>query len=172
MALSGQHLSISEIVEHHRDCRSALRFYFGMPYSDPARFALLAPSEIDRNLADRLDELDLSQSLVVLAAIEAMFRVDFEKRVNERKRDPLSRAFRKISQARGKRVSFDEDILETWKASGMIASATVSEIRGAMNLRHWLAHGRYWSAKLGRRYDFASLIDLADALANSNKLLI
>ncbi len=33
-------------------------------------------------------------------------------------------------------------------------------IRSAFRYRDWLAHGRYWVAKLGRRYDFETLHDI------------
>ena len=29
----------------------------------------------------------------------------------------------------------------------------VSAYRSLLNLRHWLAHGRYWSPKLGRSHE-------------------
>ena len=37
----------------------------------------------------------------------------------------------------------------------------VGDIRSAFGYRHWLAHGRYCVAKLGRQYDFASVYNLA-----------
>ena len=171
MTLSGQHLGIADIVSHYTDCRSALRSYFSKPAEDPERFATLSKGEISQDLITRLEELELTQSLVVLAAIEAMFRVDFEKRCSGRKRLPLVSEFRQLRRTKSRRISFDEDILELWKAHGLLASTLVGDIRSAMNLRHWLAHGRYWTAKLGRRYDFDSLVDLMDALARSNVLL-
>jgi hypothetical protein len=39
--------------------------------------------------------------------------------------------------------------------------SVISDLRGALNYRNWLAHGRYWVAKLGRKYDFFSVLTLA-----------
>ena len=36
----------------------------------------------------------------------------------------------------------------------------VGDIRSAFRYRDWLAHGRYWIAKLGRQYDFETIYDL------------
>jgi hypothetical protein len=40
----------------------------------------------------------------------------------------------------------------------------IGELRSAFKFRNWLAHGRYWTPKLGRNYDFESLYLLADAV--------
>ena len=35
------------------------------------------------------------------------------------------------------------------------------ELRGALHLRHWLAHGRYWKAQLGRKeYDAQAIFNI------------
>ena len=114
----------------------------------------------------------MTQSLMVLAAIEAMFRVDFDRRCRARKRDPLSQRFRSIKKAKGERISLDGDILESWRDAGSLPVSLISDIRGAMKLRNWLAHGRYWTAKLGRRYAFVDLVTLADALASGDGPLL
>jgi hypothetical protein len=77
-------------------------------------------------------------------------------------KDDLSRAFRLIWRSRKKRVSLDEDILEAWKKHSSASKQLIGELRGAFNFRHWLAHGRYWVPKFGRRYDFIFVYSLAD----------
>jgi len=57
-------------------------------------------------------------------------------------------------------VSFSEDILELWKDYATNRSV-VSELKSVFNFRHWLAHGRYWAAKTGRKYDLKSVLTLA-----------
>lgn len=172
MSLSGDNLSIEEILSYYEDARRALIFYFDNPAQHPARFATASPSEIIRDRFDRLAELELSQSLTALAAIEAMFRADFEERCKLKKSRLLVREFRTIQKRKGKRISFNDDILDAWATSGELAGSLINDLRGALNLRHWLAHGRYWKAKLGQEYSFDYLIDLADAFAQSGKLLV
>ena len=73
----------------------------------------------------------------------------------------------------GDRVScFVEGILEEdfgtviahdeWKKVAGIKASTISFLKDAFKYRHWLAHGRYWTLKAGKkRYDFYELYNLA-----------
>jgi hypothetical protein len=87
--------------------------------------------------------------------------MDFFERCYERWKDDLSREFRKLHKRWEGRVGLEEHILESWKEYIPAERALISEIKGALRYRHWLAHGRYWEPKLGRRYDFASVYLLA-----------
>jgi hypothetical protein len=40
----------------------------------------------------------------------------------------------------------------------------IGALRGALNFRHWIAHGRYWEPKLGRAYGFADIYNLAKGI--------
>lgn len=109
-------------------------------------------------------ELDVAASLLVLAEAEAVLRTDFVGRVKRRKKDAVSREFRKIHKVSGNRVRLDEDVLATWAARFPTASSAISAFRAVLNLRHWLAHGRYWVPKLGRDYSAEQAFGVADAL--------
>ena len=102
-------------------------------------------------------ELDFHLMLGILAALEAHFRRDFKFRCKNRLKDDLSREFRKLKRKRKDRVRLDEDILDAWKNHHPVHNRLVSDIRSALNLRHWLAHGRHWLPKLGRNYDFTDV---------------
>jgi hypothetical protein len=47
--------------------------------------------------------------------------------------------------------------LDLWKQEFPTQKLLLGELKGALNYRHWLAHGRYWEPKLGRKYDYESL---------------
>jgi len=83
--------------------------------------------------------------------------------------DPLSIYFRReVHKNRKSAVRLDEDILEGWKRhEPLVSSALIGELRGAFKFRHWLAHGRYWVPKLGRRYDFNSVHLMAEGLVSA-----
>jgi hypothetical protein len=51
--------------------------------------------------------------------------------------------------------------------SSVPRSIIIGDLRGAFRFRHWLAHGRYWTPKLGRRYDFDDVFALADLTLRS-----
>ncbi len=165
-------LELAKIAAYHNDVVSALGLYFSESAPTFAtRFGAARPTLHLELLASRLEELDFRSSLMVLTSLEAVFRLDFEARCERRLKDPLSLHFRDLRNSRrrkdaaqgtGKRLrgrfNLDKDILEGWKLHGpSISSALISELRGALKLRNWLAHGRHWMPKLGRKYDFAYL---------------
>ena len=102
----------------------------------------------------------------VLAATEAILRIEFAARVAARRKDTLSRRYRQIHRERAARVRLEEDILAALKEEGVPASA-VSGFRSALKLRHWLAHGKYWHPKLGRAYTFEHVFYISRTLVES-----
>lgn len=123
--------------------------------------------EIATELNTRLDEADLTSSLTVLTSLEATFRIDYIQRCYLRPRDAVSRVFRLLHNAKGTNVSLEDAIFAVWAVKYPSLKKMVGELRGAFKFRHWLAHGRYWTPKLGRRYDFADLYALADSVSKS-----
>lgn len=168
VAFSGQQLDLADIARHHEDITVSLAQYFHLETaSHLMRFWGYAPGEIRDELQERLDELDLSSSLAVLAAVEAFFRIDYLQRCYRRRKDPVSRAFRTIYKDKKQEASLDQDIFETWATEPSVPRWIIGELRGAFRFRHWLAHGRYWTPKLGRRYDFTDIFALADLASRS-----
>jgi hypothetical protein len=126
--------------------------------------------ELDADFAFQVAELGLLSMLAMLACTEAALRGDFIVRVSDKKKDEVSRGFRDAFKQRGKRirrVRLEEDILDVWGDRADAGSRrAVGEFKGALNLRHWLAHGRYWKPKLGRAagYDPADVFDICQEL--------
>jgi hypothetical protein len=89
---------------------------------------------------------------------------DFERRVARRLKDGLSRKYRTIAK-RKERTRLDEDLLEILKKK--VTPSIVSDFRGALRLRHWLAHGRYWHPKLGRPYSAREIFDISRAVVEA-----
>jgi hypothetical protein len=118
-------------------------------------------------LGGRLDETDMTSSLTVLASVEAAFRIDYLQRCYGWGKDPVSRAFRNIYKAKQQHASLDDEIFEAWVDNSYGSGPIIGELRGAFRFRHWLAHVRYWTPKLGRRYDFSDVFALADIALRS-----
>jgi len=143
--------------------------------SDP-RFRGMTADEVEAVFYQTLEETDRQASLFLVASAEAVLSVDFLRRVKTRKKDPVSREFREIykNTKTRRRLRLDEDILATWAKRVPGAKPSIAELRGALNYRHWLAHGRYWVPKLGRQYDPAGLLkviaDLFEAIGLSNQI--
>lgn len=164
VSLSNEHLRLSEIFQHQQDVDHALRFYFINANLHPDRFAILSPDEIEADLEARLLEQDKLAGFSLLTAIEAAFRVDFLKRVRAKKRDDLSRALRLLHKRYSSRVSLEDEIFEAWLENTRVSPGLIGDLKGAFKYRHWIAHGRYWTPKLGRRFDFYGLATLAQTV--------
>lgn len=75
-------------------------------------------------------------------------------RVQERYKDDLSRPFRSLYKEYENRVSLEDDILGNWKLHHPKRKNVFSDYIAALSFRNWLAHGRYWTPRFGRRFDF------------------
>jgi len=158
-------LKLDELVAYHQDVVASLRLYFS-PASPSfiARFAGRSQIEISIELTSRIEESDVRSAFSVLTSLEATFRIDFDIRCRKRLRDHLSVYFRKVERLRGDKIRLDEDILEGWKMYTSAPSSLIGDLRGAFRFRHWLAHGRYWAPKLGRKYDLEYVTLMADSI--------
>lgn len=159
---SKRNLDIPDVALHHTDVENSLRLYFGPNAASlNARFVGYSQSEVTAELNERLAELELASALTILSAVEAAFRIDYLQRCYQREKDAISRAFRNLHKRKRARAHLEEEILEIWKEHTSGAATLISELRAALNFRHWLAHGRYWEPKFGRKYDYLSIYTLA-----------
>lgn len=128
------------------------------------RFASDLPSEVETKLADRLGETDMRSALAIMARVEAAFRIDYQRRCEKKKPDPVSIKFRALFKARDRNVRLEE-IWEVWHQCHPSTGPLISQLRSVFQFRHWLAHGRYW--KVGRKYDFQTIYQLVDGVLAS-----
>lgn len=152
--------SLEEIAFQHENLEISLfEFFAGDSPKLHARF----PTEKRDDARDLcLAELDLSSSMSVMSALEAAIRRDYLIRAYERRRDTLSREFRVLHREVGNRAKIDKDLLRLWRENSGISTALISEVTIAFKHRHWLAHGRYWTQKLGKKFDYFSLYQIAE----------
>lgn len=78
-----------------------------------------------------------------------------------KKQDTISQRFRTIHKTKGPRAFLADDILAAWKEDSTTRATLIRDLVGAFKFRHWFAHGRYWMPKLGRKYDYQSVYELA-----------
>jgi hypothetical protein len=168
VSFSGDHLGLTEIAAHHQDLESSLALYFSIASPNyTVRFVGYAAGEVTDELADRLDEAALTSSLTVLASLEAAFRIDYLQRCYRREKDPLSRAFRNVYKTKQQHASLEDEIFEVWADNSSGTRSIIGDLRAVFKFRHWLAHGRYWMPKMGRRYDFNAIFALANLTLRS-----
>lgn len=157
---SGQNQSLEHIALHYLDVRTALIDFFAG--SSPELQLRYAGAKLDDARETSLEELDLTSSLAVLSSVEATVRIDYLRRVYAKKKDPLSQGMRAIYTQRGNNARLEDDLLCAWRDDGIVSKPLTGELIGAFKYRHWLAHGRYWTPKLGRIYDYATVYGLAE----------
>ncbi len=156
VSFSNLNPGLQRIADHHSDLDAALKAYYrlsGRGGHLPAKFALYSRDELLTEFRERIHELERTSCLTLLSSLEASFRIDYLTRCYGKEKNELSRHLRSIHDTKGNRASLEDDILRTWKQHHPQIKSLVSELIGAFKYRHWLAHGRYWTAKLGRKYD-------------------
>lgn len=162
VSFSGQELDLDQIAKHHDASEAALREYFSTTSpSFASRYVAPTPSAVTNDLTFSINELDSTSAFNVMAAIEAALRTDYLTRSYEKKKDDLSRAFRGIHKKRGPRALLEDEILVAWHDTGAMSASLKSALVSAFKYRHWLAHGRYWMPKLGRKYDYFTVSGIA-----------
>jgi hypothetical protein len=122
-----------------------------------SRFFGQTRDEVENTFESQRNELDAATMLFLMAAVEAEIRMDYWEKVEHRWKDPVARKFKLIDKrlrkdGMEKRVSLQEDILDTWIELRHEARRAAGDFKGALKLRDWLAHGRYWNPKLGRAH--------------------
>lgn len=171
VSFSRQDIDIREFAFYYDDVEKSLRLYFSSDAKTYSfRFAGYSYAEVNKELNERLLELEMGSALAVLSAIEAAFRIDYLQRCYLKKKDPVSRAFRLLHKKKGTKVSLEDEIFEVWKTHTRGASTLIGKLRGAFTFRHWLAHGRYWTPKFPK-YDYSAVYFLAETALNSLPLV-
>jgi hypothetical protein len=172
VAFSNKIVDITDFANHHSDLEDSLRSYFSPnALAFNVRFFGDTIADVNAKLKQRLAEVDIGSALTVLSALEAKFRIDYLQRCYRREKDVLSRAFRELHKKKQTRVRLETEILDAWKRHTDVEASVIADLRAAFAFRHWLAHGRYWEPKLGRKYDFPTVYALSVNVLTSFPLL-
>ncbi len=145
----------ADLLAHYGEMLEALEHLSKAGYSGrltpTSRFAGLTLGEFDERLRAMRSELDREVSMALLASCEALLRVDFWERVDRRRKEPrdVRARFKALADRDGERVGL-EDILDVWKEH-VGSPARFDAFQEYLRVRHWLAHGRYWTLKTARK---------------------
>jgi len=160
VSISDEYLDIEYIVKYKNDLDNAIKYY----YRNSEEFFILTKEEMSQEKRKKLRELEINTIFMLLSSVEAWIRVDYEFRVRKKQRDDLSRELRDIDKNTDKtyKISVEKlcDIYKKYTTGDMF-----SELKSAFKLRHWIAHGRYWTLKI-KKYDFDEVYQLADVIYN------
>lgn len=171
VSFSGQEQDLADIARTFNLLRNSLVRYrdrllnevaHGTLGNVPPNLVGCSIQEVEEYFANEIEELERLLSFNVIAATEARFKKDYLLRVYNRRKDELSHALRVVYSEVNKSASLEDDILATWKELEPSIKPILSDYIGALGYRHWLAHGRYWVAKIGRKYDFFTVYAICD----------
>ena len=114
------------------------------------RFVGMTEGDIDAYYDTQRRELDRLTVLNLVASAEASLKIDYFRRVRQRLKDPLARAYRKwhkgLSPRKQLRPDFDDGgILDVLKKAHVMDNNVVGRYRECLPARHWVGHGRYWA---------------------------
>lgn len=168
LSKSNQHLDKDDIAEMFSYREKSIKIFFSNHNPDySSTFVGFSQPELEEELNYHLAEIERDACLNLLAAIEAIFRLDYAIRCEERDKADISRKFRALFSEYQYWLPLEDGIFEEWKKVSGIKTSTISFLKGAFKYRHWLAHGRYWTLKAGKqKYDFYELYNLATELDN------
>jgi hypothetical protein len=161
--------SLTDIANYQLDAQKSLRLYFSQDNPNfTAIFAGDRMSDVEAMLADMLSETDMRSGLVLMARIEAAFRVDYKERSKKKGADAISIEFRKLWKKKGRHARLEDEIWDVWRDIDPSTKQIIGQLRSVFKFRHWLAHGRHWP--VGNKYDFQTLYLLADTVISSFSL--
>ncbi len=167
VSFSKENLNFSSILDHHIDLQNSLKEYYIHAYNNNTlaiKFMDYTKDELFDEYKNRIIELEKSTIFTMLSSLEASFRIDYLQRNYNKCKDNVSKDFREIHREKENKASLENDILTTWKNHHPENKAIISELIGAFKFRHWLAHGRYWTPKLGRKYDYTYIYELSSQI--------
>jgi hypothetical protein len=157
---------VDALVEHRASIQRAIR----QGAAVAPRFVGMTESEVDALYDADRRELDRLTMLNLVASAEGTLKIDYFRRVENKLKDPLSRAYREwhktISKKKQRRPDFDDGgILDELKKAKVMNNNIIGQYRECLRARHWVGHGRYWSKPVEvERLDPSDVYDRADAL--------
>ena len=153
-------IPLIDISYYHLTVEMALRLHYS-PSNPSYQFIFTGyrPVEVSAELNERIIETEIRSVLIIIARLEAAFRIDYISRAKSKRADQISIDLRLLYKRKKSKARLDEDILEIWREYlDPTGRAVVSKLRGMLRYRHWLAHGRYWQFGAKHSYDDVYLV--------------
>lgn len=128
-------------------------------------------TEITNLFHNTIMELENLVKFNLLSAVEGHVRYDFAIRINNSRTDPLSICFQTLftsAKNKAEKVPFqgDQGILAEWKKhltkTHKWEWRLLENFENILELRHWLAHGRWWQLEPLVNLSVSDIKDIAD----------
>jgi len=154
----------SQVVGHHAMAQEAIGLLFSQMNPDYSDFPL---GEVKTRHAAALKSQELRDMMALLAFLEACFRLDYANRKRLKLKDGLSKSLIKLFNRKHNKARLMEDIIKGWQHEGLLSHSEYDRINNAFKLRHWIAHGQYWSPDRIKPHDFIEFAEFIEGLINS-----
>ena len=157
---------VEALVRQHASILNAIR----SGSTVAARFMGMTEADVDANYDAQRRELDRLTIFNLVAGAEATVAIDYFRRVRQKLKDRLSRAYQawhnSLSARKQLRPDFDESgILHVLKRTRLVDNNVIGQFRECVKARHRLGHGRRWRKPIaGDRFDPDDVYDRAQAL--------
>jgi len=165
--IAADYQELGDIYLYYETSKNSLIFYMDNIIAERIKdrnYTALTKYELIEVFHSHIDELEKTVSMNILSNVEADFRIDYIIRTKRRLKDPVSRKLRELFKTKGEKISLENEILAIWKEEHPEFKGIISDLIGALKYRHWLAHGRYWTPKLGRIYDIATVYTISEKI--------
>lgn len=162
---------LTDIAFYHSDAEKSLRLYYSAANPNYATiFTSKSKAEVNTQLRSHVKETEIRSILIIIARLEAAFRLDMKYRVHAKHPDNLSIALRALHKKKPNKAGLEKDIFPIWKEYlDEDGRNVLSGLKTMLKYRHWIAHGRYWQFSANHNYIDTYL--LADIVLNKFGLM-
>lgn len=153
-----------QVMGHHITARDAIGLLFSESNSDNAD---LSRQELEARHNACLLAQQRRDMMALLAFLEACFRLDYASRKRLNLKDGLSRVLIRVFNRKRNKAALVEDIVKAWLQQGVLTHHQYDRINSAFQLRHWIAHGQYWSPAKIKPHDLWEVAEFVESLVNA-----
>lgn len=153
-----------QVMGHHITARDAIGLLFSESNSDNAD---LSRQELEARHNACLLVQQRRDMMALLAFLEACFRLDYASRKRLNLKDGLSRVLNRVFNRKRNKAALVEDIVKAWLQQGVLTHHQYDRINSAFQLRHWIAHGQYWSPAKIKPHDLWEVAEFVESLVNA-----
>jgi len=170
---SGKQLDVSYVYLKKESIDNSINLFYSTNNPNySADFIGMSKNEIELTKEDMLKENDITHCLIILTTIEALIRLDADKKYCEKKKNAYSRKIKDIyDKTKGERIKLEEDLINIrMQEDDSSLRRIYNDLKKCFKYRHWLAHGRYWDPKRITEVDFDSIKILITTLTTATSI--
>ncbi len=152
------------VMGHHATTRAAIDLLFSEDNPDNSD---LSRQELEKRRKACVQVQQNRDMMALLAFLEACFRLYYANRKRLKLKDGLSRVLIRLFNRKRNKAALMDDIVKAWLQQGVLTHHQYDRINSAFQLRHWIAHGQYWSPAKIKPHDLWEVAEFVESLVNA-----